>query len=155
MMDKNEFDFRCRFAVVMHACIMMGTFLLEAFLGCRPCRWWWDLVFDEQLFPLFFFAPAVFLWIIAPYFRDYFEDFKSSGYTPLIEKNDLYFRILFIGAMFVCFLLCLLLLDKFAGTSLMVWLLDNLWIFGVIAGSSWVISPYLRNYFNIFQDSDK
>lgn len=150
MMDKNEFNFRNRFAGVITVCVWLCVILLEVF--CRieiietspesPANFLW-----------FFWITYALLWMVAPYFRDYFDDFQSSGYTPLIEKNDLYFRLLFIGAMFVCFLLCLLLLDKFVGTSLMVWLLDNLWIFGVIAGSSWVISPYVRNYFGIFRDS--
>ncbi|MBQ9579476.1 MAG: hypothetical protein IJR28_08085 [Ottowia sp.] len=144
MMDKNEFYFRNRCASVMTACVMLCLALLDGFGGTNFIGW----SFDHKW--AFWVAPAIF-WIIAPYFRNYFDDFQSSGYTPLIDKNELYFRILFVAVIGVCFLLCLLLLDKFAGTSLMVWLFDNLWIFGVIAGSSWVISPYLRNYFGIFQ----
>ena len=148
MIDKNEFNFRGRFAGVMTACVMLCISLLDGFVGTRLIGWF----FDHKW--CFWIPPAIF-WIIAPYFRDYFSDFQSSGYTPLIEKNDLYFRILFFAVMCVCIMLCLLLLDKFAGTNLVEWVSENLWVFGMIAGSSLVISPYLRNYFNVFQDSDE
>ena len=152
MIDKNEFNFRNNFAGVITICVWLCVILLEAFFGVEIIET--SPESPENLL-WFFWITFALLWMIAPYFRNYFDDFKSSGYTPLIEKNDLYFRILFFAVMCVCIMLCLLLLDKFAGTNLVEWVFENLWVFGMIAGSSLVISPYLRNYFNVFQDSDE
>ena len=152
MIDKNEFNFRNRFAGVITTCIWLCVILLELFFRVEIIK-----TSPESPTNLvwFFWITFALLWMIAPYFRNYFDDFKSSGYTPLIEKNELYFRSLFAIIVGACILLCVLVLDKLTGTSFIEWIFDNVWAFWMALVSSWIVAPYFRNCFNVFQDSDK
>ena len=70
LVDALNPSIRARFAAAIGACALLVSFLLEAFVGCSLFHRLWSLWFS----PWFFFGFAAFLWIIAPYFPDYFDD---------------------------------------------------------------------------------